>query len=653
MFRVKYRINLIVWIITYWLCMAKKQTQTEFVKRLKVIFGDTLEYSEVLYVNTKTPVTLTCPKHGRFTKTPANLLKGSGCPKCGYERIGEKLRNNTKQFLARAREVHGQKFDYSQTEYVDAITPVTIICPEHGKFKQRPNDHLRTTGCPRCGTQSIGQRLMKPREQFITEATDKHQGKFNYSRVDYRGAHVPVVIGCPTHGWFTQTPSTHLNTLHGCPMCADEASSSTQQADFQVFLSRARERFQDTYNYNQESYRGIAAEMEIVCPVHGRFTQVARDHLKSPTGCPRCSAEGVGAQQTSTTEEFATRASEVHGGRYDYSKATYEGCKQRVCVVCPEHGEFWQTPDGHLQGKGCPRCGVSRISRAEQELYEFIQSSVPHLVVNQQTYIDYGSVRRYLDITVPLLGLAVEYNGLYWHSSARGGSRGTHAFKSHLADYHGYRLIHVFEDDWLYRRRAVEHLLTYALGLLPTIKARKTEVITVSHEEAKKFYTYYHMQGASRAAQQAHYGLTHQGELVAVMSFSQYASGRMKLKGNRWELVRFASKYRVQGGASKLFAKFVRDKTPEQVVSFSWNHLFDGGMYANLGFSLDKTLPPDYSYVDTRRIKRLHKSGFQHSKLRYKFGANYDPNKTEQENCERNHYHRIYDCGKKRWLWTA
>ena len=182
--------------------------------------------------------------------------------------------------------------------------------------------------------------------------------------------------------------------------------------------------------------------------------------------------------------------------------------------------------------------------------------------------------------------------------------------------------------------------------------ARKSIVTDIPHHAAREFYQQYHIQGFSSAARQVHYGLIYQGETVAVMSFSQHSSGRQNLKESNWELVRFASKYRVQGGASKLFTAFLRDQQPESVLSFSWNHLFTGQMYGKLGFSLDKELPPDYSYIDPHRVKRLHKSGFQHSKLKIRFGDTYDPERTEQENCAAHHFYRIYDCGKKRWLWT-
>ena len=331
----------------------------------------------------------------------------------------------------------------------------------------------------------------------------------------------------------------------------------------------------------------------------------------------------------------------------------YTSSLDKIEITCKKHGSFWQRPDDHLHGHGCPTCGAGNISRAEVELKELLESLVPPDEVRTQVPMRRDSVRRYLDLAVPSLGLGIEFNELYWHSEQYRKTATYHREKSQICLDSGYKdIIHIFEDDWLHRRHAVEHLLRYKLTTLPALMARKLTVGNVEHKAARAFYTSYHMQGPSIAAGQVHYGLYHQDELVAVMSFTQHSSGRRKLEAGHWELVRFASKYRVQGGASKLFKAFTKEHSPQSVLSFSWSHLFNGNVYQVLGFKLDKELPPDYMYVDKKQCKRLHKAGFQHSKLRLKFGEGYDPTLTEKQNCENNGFYRIYDCGKKRWVWT-
>ena len=418
-----------------------------------------------------------------------------------------------------------------------------------------------------------------------------------------------------------------------------------------TFLARAAGVHGDRYDYSKVQLRGVGVKVKILCPSHKEFEQSPSNHLRG-VGCPKCGVQKQAEARRGSVEEFISKAKICHGDAYNYTQVEYRTSGEKVEITCKKHGNFWQTPDNHLQGNGCPRCVAGRISRAEDELRVFLESQVPPDAVRTQVYINKDSVQRYLDLAVPSLGLGIEFNGLYWHSEQYRKTATYHREKSQLFLDNGYTdIVHIFEDDWLHRRGAVEHLLSYKLCNLPSLMARKLTVGNVEHKAARSFYTSYHMQGPSIAAGQLHYGLYQQDELVAVMSFTQHSSGRRKLEAGHWELVRFASKYRVQGGASKLFKAFTKEHSPQSVLSFSWSHLFNGNVYQVLGFKLDKELPPDYMYVDKGQCRRLHKAGFQHSKLRQKLD-NYDPTLTEKQNCANNGYFRIYDCGKKRWVWS-
>lgn len=125
-------------------------------------------------------------------------------------------RLTTEEFIKRARAVHGDKYDYSRTVYTKATEKVTIVCPEHGPFLQYPSNHRHGRGCPACA----GNRRMDT-AAFVERARDVHGDKYDYSKVDYRGAHEDVEIVCPEHGSFMQDPMTHLQG-HGCPACAHE-----------------------------------------------------------------------------------------------------------------------------------------------------------------------------------------------------------------------------------------------------------------------------------------------------------------------------------------------------------------------------------------------------------------------------------------------
>lgn len=132
--------------------MPRRNTLEEFVRKSRLKHGDKYDYSKVEYVNNRTPVTIVCPKHGEFIQKPHEHLTGYGCRKCGMELNVSHRGFTTEWFIKKAREVHGDKYDYSRVDYVDCETKVCIICPEHGEFWQAPVSHATAKqGCPKCG----------------------------------------------------------------------------------------------------------------------------------------------------------------------------------------------------------------------------------------------------------------------------------------------------------------------------------------------------------------------------------------------------------------------------------------------------------------------------------------------------------------------
>lgn len=190
-----------------------------FIQRAKELFPE-YDYSKSVYTKAREKLTVICPIHGEFLVSPDNHLnKKSGCPKCKGEKIGKKqLEKGSKTFIEKAKKVHRDKYDYSKVDYVDSHTKTCIICPEHGEFWQTPNNHLNGKGCPKCANKQISINQTKTNEQFIKEATLKHNGKYNYSKTHYIDAHTKITITCLIHGDFEQLPTHHLRGC-GCPSC--------------------------------------------------------------------------------------------------------------------------------------------------------------------------------------------------------------------------------------------------------------------------------------------------------------------------------------------------------------------------------------------------------------------------------------------------
>lgn len=128
----------------------KRLSTEQFIEQATEVHGDTYDYSLVDYKNSDTNIKIICKKHGVFEQTPYTHKKGSGCKKCHYENNNKSRQLTTEQFIKKARQVHGNKYDYSKTKYKNSKTKVKIICPEHGEFTKNPGKHFEGQGCKIC-----------------------------------------------------------------------------------------------------------------------------------------------------------------------------------------------------------------------------------------------------------------------------------------------------------------------------------------------------------------------------------------------------------------------------------------------------------------------------------------------------------------------
>lgn len=201
--------------------MSQRITQEEFMEKVMNSHSDTnYDYSLTVYTRAHDRVIVKCPKHGEFRPYAYELMNGRICPVCLKE-MHKKVKHrgfSTEDFINKAREIHGDKYDYSKVEYVNNITPVCIICPEHGEFWQTPNKHLSKRGCASCGAKRRTEKQIRTNKKFISQLKEIFGDKYDYSKVTYVKAKVPVTIICPKHGEFIARPD-HLLDGHGCPKC--------------------------------------------------------------------------------------------------------------------------------------------------------------------------------------------------------------------------------------------------------------------------------------------------------------------------------------------------------------------------------------------------------------------------------------------------
>jgi len=331
----------------------RKKTTEEFIKEVREKHGDKYDYSKVEYVGTNTKICIICPKHGEFEQIPYSHLRGCGCPKC----YAERLALTKEDFIKKACEVHKDKYDYSKVKYVNNYTKVCIIDPEYGEFLQTPANHLNGKGCYKRSGKSV-----PTREEWIASARKVHGDKYNYSKVAYVNSKTKVCIICPEHGEFKQRPSHHLNGV-GCPKCGHNASNDSKRLSLSDFIKKANEVHKGKYDYSKVKYVNAITKVCIICHKHDEFWQSPSAHLQGQ-GCPTCANESNGERCRLSLSDFIKKANEVHKDKYDYSKVNYVNAQTKIYINCPEHGEFWQTPNKHLQGKGCPKCNLSHLERS-------------------------------------------------------------------------------------------------------------------------------------------------------------------------------------------------------------------------------------------------------------------------------------------------
>jgi hypothetical protein len=295
----------------------------------------------------------------------------------------------------------------------------------------------------------------------------------------------------------------------------------------------------------------------------------------------------------------------------------------------------------------CLNCNPRQTgtSLMEKELLSFIEDNyIGDVIVSDKKILN----GKELDIFLPELNLAFEFNGLYWHSELYK-ENSYHQKKSDDCLELGIQLIHIWEDDWLYKNDIVKSIILNKLNISNKLFARKCDVREVNNFDARDFLNRNHIQGFVGSKYKI--GLYYDNELVSLMTFgSLRKSLGQKTDENVYELLRFCNKigYSVIGGASKLLKNFLKNNNVKSIISYSDNSRGVGNLYKQLGFLFIHQTQPNYYYVIGD--SKSHRFNFRKDKL-VKLG--YDSNKTEVQIMNDRGFYRIFDCGSKKWEYTT
>jgi len=419
-----------------------------FIEKSKETHGDKYNYSKVQYTQIYDEVTIICKKHGDFLQVARNHINGSGCKLCGYEIIGNKLRGDTKSFIKKAINIHGDKYDYSKVNYVNIDTTVIIICKIHGEFNQSPDCHLGGNGCKKCANNT-----QYTTSEWILLAEKKHGNRYDYSKVQYVNARSKVIIICNEHGEFNQIPGSHILGCE-CPKCASNWQYSTSE-----WIVKAEIIHENKYDYSEVNYSNNKNKVIIICKTHGKFKQNPGSHLQG-SQCPKCEG-GVGH----TNVEFIENAIKKHGDIYDYSKVDYINQSTHIIIICKKHGEFKQSPSNHLSGKGCYHCSLAGYSKKSIKCLDYIAKHdgihIMHAVNGGEFKIPNTKFKA--DGYCQKINTIFEFHGCFYHGCRECFDENDTNPVSHktfkllydntmarelVIKNNGYRLITIWEHEW-------------------------------------------------------------------------------------------------------------------------------------------------------------------------------------------------------------
>ena len=372
--------------------MSRRLTTEEFVRRAILKHGELYDYTKTNYTSSLEKVTIVCKDHGDFLQTANAHVNGRGCPTCAKESSKKDQTWTTERFIAKARDIHGDLYDYTNTVYVFSKTKLTITCKEHGDFLQLPTMHLGGQGCQTCGRIKCAKKektyTEEDNEQFKADCIERFGDRYDLTRVVYEGYKSRITVSCNLHQCcFVVNALAFLNHGSGCRKCTDmrdkikDARPFSDQDPTQIFIQKAIGVHGDRYSYDNVEYVDCETKVSITCSEHGEFETTPTQHISRKSDCPKCGIRKASTTRMHTLEDFVVLARKEHGALYDYTATTYTGYNCQLTIICRQHGAFEQSPQDHLRGSGCPICGktvaytsdtfVARATEVHGDRYDY------------------------------------------------------------------------------------------------------------------------------------------------------------------------------------------------------------------------------------------------------------------------------------------
>lgn len=617
--------------------MGKKLTYQEVYDYIQ-INGNTL--LDLEYINDHTKLNIKCPVGHIFPIILNSFKNGRRCPTCKGLDATKRQRTPYETILKRVEDL-GRKLLTTKQEYEDNYSKenkfffIECVC---GNPHKTALDRLKKKClCKKCANKKTGDRSRTPFQKILSVVESKNWTLLSKEE-SYKNSETILDLICDKDHYFSATYIDLRRKNSGCPECIGQKRSSHMRVPYNDLVETAALNHltilmpENEYNKN---FRGVSKKIPMVCDICEHLFTTSPGRINMDFGCQPCGVKRSSDKRRRTHAEVAEIIQKMG---YSLVSKEYSKCLEKLEICCPKHGNFFSMLGDLVGGHRCRKCSHTS-PKAQQDLFKFIKDFYPDAVDDTRRIIKPYE----LDIYIPSLSLAIEYNGLYWHSEEYK-QKNDHIHKMKLCNEKGIRLITIFEDEWLKRQDQVKNFLLSVIGKNDhKIMGRKTDLRVVLKSEAVAFLKANHIQGSS--AFEVAFGLYHEDELQGVVTGNKHhRQGHSKVFVlNR---LAFKSSTSISGGSSKLLKVllgYARENGYERLISWSDNRWSEGNVYKSLGFALTEELGPDYSYV--HKDSRISKQSCRKSNLAKRGGKG----NTEKDMALSLDLYRIWDCGKKRW----
>lgn len=530
----------------------------------------------------------------------------------------KKEKYTTESFIEKAKEIHGNTYDYSKTIYVNSRTKICIICNEKdkngnelGEYWISPLNHLRGQGNPH-RVRGINEDTWEVRICPICNCEFKVRKKYE-----------KITCSEECRKKYVELHKDEINLKRSNSL----KESFKKKTPEQIKLEHEKARQTNLLRYGETSFSKTKQGREI-CSRNMKLTKRDFDEkYKNEFLIPKykqiCEDDDLELVEFRTRFDCTVKCKKC-GTEFVCKTLGYltESTTTKRCRVCYPFDTFLST------------------TKFEDEFRVFVDSLGVNYIKNHRSLIYPYEV----DFYFPEQKIAVELDGLFWHCELKKDDN-YHLMKTEKCNDKGVQLIHIFEDEWIHNRDICISRIKNILGFTPIkIGARKCEIKVVSKNEEIEFLNINHIQGF--VPSMVAYGLYYNNELVSLMSFGSYRRnlGRKQID-NEYELLRLCNKinYNIIGGASRLLKFFIKVNNPFKIISYADRRWSLGDVYEKLGFKFIRNTKPNYFYIFG--TKRKNRFGFRKNILIEKY--NCPQNVTEKEFCFQQKWYRIYDCGNK------